>query len=751
MEGESSECVVNTTQLLQSDAPASPTDTGHIEGTETEVTQSSSRCSMLGFCHTLGRKSPLTFALASSLCALTQFCTTVFIMSQITSLEKEFGFTSSQTGQIVSSAQIGSLCLVLPSGYLASRLHVPRSMTFAAVIFGLASVMIGLSRFIFPVSDVHNSSVVGAADTGPPLCWLGQGGGEGERCEGVGALWNGTADSGGATQLAYNPRAFPVYVFLIVCQVIRGAMGTTAFPMFTEYIESNAKKTDTGFYMGIFLSVSMLGAAVAFLGGGAISKVHVSLQPTDIDPTHPDWVGAWWLGFLIFGSLAAVAPVFLCRFPRHLQPPPPPPSPPLPPPTPFSPPLPPSPPSPLSSLPLCRESESSQEEGRSAGPKQESCPLLARRAVSELRGFFLSVARLMMNPVYLPLVLSFCAMRFAVYGIYVFMPKYTHDQFQIPVWKANYIMGGAELSMGTSGFLAGGWLTKRLKLTRHAMYTLTTAVNGLTVLIVLALMFVGCPQATLTGDPGDSTTSHNCSLPCACPEEVFPVCDRESGVTYYSPCHAGCSVLHDGVYENCSCTTSGQVYAGECMAECTSLYYYSCLFFIMIFFISVTEPLDCLLLVRSVPTSAAGLAIGFSMFPKKIIAFMVGPIFFGGLIDSFCAHWKTPCGVKGQCTVYNRERFRMEMHLYSLVSMVMAIAFILLSFLLYVCCPCFSAFTSEGAGSDEKHAPAEGEGRGNNPPQELHTLLTSQHTDAVAVTVLKGGNTNTADTVPAHH
>ncbi|XP_076465371.1 solute carrier organic anion transporter family member 2B1-like [Babylonia areolata] len=732
MEGESSGCVGNTTQLLQSEAPASSTDTGHTDGTETEVTQSSSQCSMLEFCHALGRKSPLTFTLASSLCAVTQFCMVAFIMSQITSLEKEFGFTSSQSGRILASGELGSLCFILPSSYLASRLHLPSSMTLAAVIFGLASVMAGLSRFIFPVSGVHNSSVVGAADIGPPLCWLGQDGGEGERCEGVGALRNGTLDSGGATQLAYNPRAFPVYVFLIVCQVIRGTMGVVKFPMFVEYIENNAKKTDTGFYMafwidvprleGLVASVTMLGPAVAFLGGGAISKLHVSLQPTDIDPTHPDWVGAWWLGFLIFGSLAAVAPVFLCRFPRHLQPPPPPPSPPLPPPTPFSPP-------PLSSLPPCRESESSQEEGRSAGPKQESCPLLARRAVSELRGFFLSVARLMMNPVYVPLVLASCAIGFAIQGMYVFMPKYMHDQFQIPVWKANYIMGGAELSMGTSGFLAGGWLTKRLKLTRHAMYTLTTAVIGLNVLVVLAMMFVSCPQATLTGDPGDSTTSHNCSLPCACPEEVFPVCDRES----------------DSVRQH-----HGHVLGSRCLSHAHNVWGMSQAHNVWgmswahnVWGMSQAHN------VWSVPTSAAGLAIGFNEFPAGIIAKMVGPMIFGGLIDSFCAHWKTPCGVKGQCSVYNRERFRMKMHLYSLVSTVMAMAFILLSFLLYVCCPCFSTFTSEGAGSDEKHAPTEGEGLDNNPPQELQTLLTSQHTDAI--TVLKGGNTDTADTVPAHH
>ena len=38
---------------------------------------------------------------------------------------------------------------------------------------------------------------------------------------------------------------------LCVGQVLRGAMGASRFPMFSEYIESNTdKNTDTGFYMG---------------------------------------------------------------------------------------------------------------------------------------------------------------------------------------------------------------------------------------------------------------------------------------------------------------------------------------------------------------------------------------------------------------------------------------------------------------------------------------------------------------------
>ena len=41
---------------------------------------------------------------------------------------------------------------------------------------------------------------------------------------------------------------------------------------------------------------------------------------TDLTPTHPEWVGAWWLGFLVFGAMATLAPVFLWWFPRRLSP-----------------------------------------------------------------------------------------------------------------------------------------------------------------------------------------------------------------------------------------------------------------------------------------------------------------------------------------------------------------------------------------------------------------------------------------------
>lgn len=39
-----------------------------------------------------------------------------------------------------------------------------------------------------------------------------------------------------------------------------------------------------------------------------------------MEPTDPRWIGAWWIGFLLFGVLgiAAGLPLFFC--PRHIEP-----------------------------------------------------------------------------------------------------------------------------------------------------------------------------------------------------------------------------------------------------------------------------------------------------------------------------------------------------------------------------------------------------------------------------------------------
>lgn len=63
--------------------------------------------------------------------------------------------------------------------------------------------------------------------------------------------------------------------------------------------------------------------------------------------------------------------------------------------------------------------------------------------------------------------------------------------------------------------------------------------------------------------------------------------------------------------------------------------------------------------------------------------FLIGPMVFGGLIDSFCLYWRQPCGVKGPCSIYDLNRFRVQIHTYSLVSLSLCTVCYIAGFLLH--------------------------------------------------------------------
>lgn len=44
----------------------------------------------------------------------------------------------------------------------------------------------------------------------------------------------------------------------------------------------------------------------------------LNFQATTMTPKDPRWIGAWWVGFLLFGSLALVVSILVLMFPRTI-------------------------------------------------------------------------------------------------------------------------------------------------------------------------------------------------------------------------------------------------------------------------------------------------------------------------------------------------------------------------------------------------------------------------------------------------
>ena len=66
--------------------------------------------------------------------------------------------------------------------------------------------------------------------------------------------------------------------------------------------------------------MSALGPALGFLVGAGFLQifVHPGQAPPDLTDADNDWVGAWWIGFLLCGVLALFIALPLLAFPRQL-------------------------------------------------------------------------------------------------------------------------------------------------------------------------------------------------------------------------------------------------------------------------------------------------------------------------------------------------------------------------------------------------------------------------------------------------
>lgn len=69
---------------------------------------------------------------------------------------------------------------------------------------------------------------------------------------------------------------------------------------------------------GIASALSIVGQAVGFVVSWACLRLYVDLTlHPEIEQTDTRWFGAWWLGWIFFGSILAVLSVLVGFFPKN--------------------------------------------------------------------------------------------------------------------------------------------------------------------------------------------------------------------------------------------------------------------------------------------------------------------------------------------------------------------------------------------------------------------------------------------------
>lgn len=140
-------------------------------------------------------------------------------------------------------------------------------------------------------------------------------------------------------------------------------------------------------------------------------------------------------------------------------------------------------------------------------------------------------------------------------GYITFMGRVMEVQFNISSQGGSILTGPTTIFGIAVGLMSSGYFISKYKPAPRYLFFWNVIIGLLSASSQVLYTQIGCG--------GDSSsvingTIFSCNANCNCEGISYsPVCDRSTGITYFSPCHAGCSTFDksNDVYTNCSCNT----------------------------------------------------------------------------------------------------------------------------------------------------------------------------------------------------
>ncbi|MGH0165139.1 UNVERIFIED_CONTAM: hypothetical protein FKN15_060240 [Acipenser sinensis] len=170
----------------------------------------------------------------------------------------------------------------------------------------------------------------------------------------------------------------------------------------------------------------------------------------------------------------------------------------------------------------------------------------------------------------------------------------------------------------------------------------------------------------------ENTLLSQCNSECACSLKYWdPVC-ADNGMTFVSPCLAGCKTStgtgKQMVFHNCSCVATGteskntSVVLGQCARgdDCGTMFTYYLVVSVIGAYISACGATPgTIILLRSINPELKSLALGILTLVIRTLGGIPSPIYFGALIDMTCLKWgSNKCGGRGACRMYDSNAFK---------------------------------------------------------------------------------------------
>ncbi|KAF7237633.1 Solute carrier organic anion transporter family member 1C1 [Varanus komodoensis] len=574
-----------------------------------------------------------------------------YLKSTITQIERRFDIPSSLVGLIDGSFEIGNLLIIILVSYFGARLHRPKIIGAGSLIMSVGTFLIAMPQFFMGQYEIFSSSN-STISISPCLQEQNQ--------ITVSFLERSQAKIHAGCE---KEAGVSMWIYVLLGNLLRGIGETPIQPLGIAYIDDYATKENAAFYIGCVQTVAIIGPIFGFLLGSLCANLYVDIGFVDMDSitiTHKDsqWVGAWWLGYLISGVISVLAALPFWFLPKHLPRP-----------------------------EARKDSSTSSEQSKFITEDNRDCGISYQEQVKFLemaKDFLPSLKSLFGNPVYFLYLCSSVIQFNALIGMVTYKPKYIEQQFGQSPSKTNFVIGLINIPAVALGIFSGGLIMKKFRLDALGAAWLSLLSSLVGYLLLLSLFAMGCKNTDVAGltvsYQGDKRFSRyeqalvsECNSGCICSKSEWdPICG-ENGITYVSACLAGCKTSNGSgknmIFYNCSCVELSEFSSqyssavmGPCQKgkECPKMFlYFLVVSVITSYTLSIGGIPGYILLLRSINPQLKSFALGIYTLATRVLAGIPAPVYFGVSIDTTCLRWGSKsCGGQGACKLYDSNAFR---------------------------------------------------------------------------------------------
>uniref|UniRef100_A0A8L7T352 Solute carrier organic anion transporter family member n=1 Tax=Brugia malayi TaxID=6279 RepID=A0A8L7T352_BRUMA len=561
-----------------------------------------------------------------------------YVVGILTNLERRFGISSKKSGSLLSFYDIGHTVSVVLIGFLANDKHLPRITATGVLLSAVSMFVLALPMLLFGAESSDEASLSHEHE------YILR-----NICDPARVI--NSAEKNCELQ---EKEHFWAFCILIIGQILAGIAAAPFNTVAYVYVDNNLEdKTKSPFYLSLLSSMYAFAPAFGFALSAVITRLYSTIfdVPSNVSVNNDEWIGAWWLGFVIFGLFYLAAIVPLLFFPKNL---------------------------------LKHDSSSfeMQQLRNKCSHDHDDHQLslfgyderLKETFCGQLKAAVIEFPGLVKNRVFISMIIGWMFGSYLTSGYCTYLPKYIETQFGHSASVADTYAGIVSIgSIAVSTALGGYLLTKFNPSPRKALLFLI-ATWFIIVITYLVGAIVGCnaPQVKelliAAINQEKFIDKLECSFECQCTQVDFFNPVNHHARNYFSPCHAGCREYNSHLqkWDLCLCADNGPVETGLYTDECNAIFIYIASMFMGLFLGNLFFMTTMMIVLRSVYDDEKVLALSFASCTTNIMGFIPGPIIFGWIIDEDCLLWHSKCPHDhGNCVIYDNKAFRQSFHLTS--------------------------------------------------------------------------------------